>query len=46
VHFQGRIVREYIPDLVVEHSIAVDVKAASRLLLDNHHKLASWKSAN
>jgi hypothetical protein len=46
VYFQGRIVREYFADLVVDGPIVVEVRAPSRLLIDNPRKIAGWKSAN
>jgi len=45
VHFQGQIVGEYFADLVVEDKVIIELKAASRLLVDHEAQLLNYLRA-
>ncbi len=45
VYFQGKIVGEYFADLLVENVVIVELKAASRLLLEHEAQLLNYLRA-
>ena len=45
VHFQGQVVGEYFADLLVEDLVLVEMKAASRLLLEHEAQLLNYLRA-
>lgn len=45
VYFQGQIVGEYFADLIVEDKVIVELKAASRLLIEHEAQLLNYLRA-
>jgi len=45
VHFQGQVVGEYFADLLVEDVVIVELKAASRLLIEHEAQLLNYLRA-
>jgi GxxExxY protein len=45
VYFQGQVVGEYFADLIVEDKVIVELKAASRLLVDHEAQLLNYLRA-
>jgi GxxExxY protein len=45
VYFQGQVVGEYFADLLVEDKVIVELKAASRLLIEHEAQLLNYLRA-
>lgn len=45
VYFQGQVIGEYFADLLVENLVIVELKAASRLLLEHEAQLLNYLRA-
>jgi GxxExxY protein len=45
VYFQGQVVGEYFADLLVEDSVIIELKAASRLLAEHEAQLLNYLRA-
>lgn len=45
VYFQGQVVGEYFADLIVEDKVIVELKAASRLLVEHEAQLLNYLRA-